>query len=272
MQGQRLWSKWLGPPVEPMLGYHTGNAASPILIDGVLLAPYVQLRGLNPDSGEVLWHGPSYRHYGTPAVTRLDGAAVVVTPGGDVLRVRDGMELMPKLEQIEFVGPVIEGPIVYLVGWTRDARGRTSTRGSAYRLESLPDGGFRSQQLWQSELSKDRLYATPLIAEGRIFLQYQSGRLQVLDATNGRVLSHLDTGISAANGSPSPVLGAGRVVLGSEAGSVMTFSFDNNPELLGQMHLEGHLSTPLLDGEQIFVRGFQHLFCFAPSGNQDDPK
>jgi outer membrane protein assembly factor BamB len=259
--GKRAWSVWLGNPIEPMRGFDTGNAASPLIVDGVLLAPYARLRGVDPSTGQILWEGPEYPHYGTPAVANVDGTSVVVTPGGELINPKDGTEVGPKISRIDFIGPVAVGEMVYAIGWVPEHSDGSSTRGTAYRLSNEVDGRISANRLWDRTLSKERLYASPLVADERIFLVYWTGEVQSLNAMNGKLLWRMNTRLSASNGSPSPTYGGGRIVVGSERGYFVTYSNDDPPKVLGEFILEEQRATPLLEDGRIYVRGFEYLYC-----------
>ncbi len=259
--GERRWSVWLGRQAEPMIGYDTGTAASPVMADGVLVAPYGPIRGIDPATGEVLWRGPEHRHFGTPAVARVEGEAVVVTPAGALLRAGDGAVVGPGLGEVRYVGPVADGAMVYGVGaYDQDGRER-GARGTAYRLSRAGDGRLEAEQLWTRQLSSERTYTTPLLAAGRLWVVFTDGVLEVLNTDTGEQLAQLSTRLEAWSGSPSPTLGGDRVVVGSEDGVILTFSHEDQPRPVGRMELEPHLATPLLDGERIYVRAEDHLYC-----------
>ncbi len=260
-RGERLWSTWLGKQHEPMNGFETGAAASPLLADGVLVVPFGRLAGVEPATGELLWRSVEYEHFGTPTVARVDGQAVIVTPGGELLSPQDGAVIGPQLGRIDFVGPVAFGDKVYVIG-ANAARGDDQvTWGQAYQLVREADGRIAASTIWEAKLHSERSYATPLVSGDRIWLIYVDGALDVLDATSGEQLSRIGTPMRAFTGSPSATMGSGRVILGSESGTVSAFEHADEPGLLGLMELEPHLSTPLLDGERIYVRGLDHLYC-----------
>jgi outer membrane protein assembly factor BamB len=88
--GQRVWSIWLGEPHPFMEGFDFGTTASPVVSDGVLLVAAKHLFGIDPRSGEVLWRGPEYPHYGAPTVAHVGERAVVATPAGELLDLETG--------------------------------------------------------------------------------------------------------------------------------------------------------------------------------------
>jgi outer membrane protein assembly factor BamB len=260
-QGERKWSVWLGAPIRPMQGYHTGTSASLLMVDGVLVVPFAHMRGIDPRDGSILWKGPKYTHYGTPAVTTVDGTSVVVTPGGELISPRDGTEVGDRLAAIEFIGPVTSGNKVFVIGHTRYPDKSLGTHATAYTLHRQSNGRISSTQLWERKLMTQRIYASPIVTDDRIYLLYSPGTVEVVNPQTGAQISTFDGLPTARNGSPSMVLGGSRLLISFEVGVFQTYSDGDHPKSLGRAVLEGHRSTALLDGSRIYVRGLQHLYC-----------
>ena len=260
-QGDRIWSVWLGAPIRPMQGYHTGTSASPLMADGVLVVPFAQLRGVDPTDGRVLWTGPKYPHYGTPAVATVGGSAVVISPGGEIINPKDGTEIGDDIAALEFIGPVAVGDRVYVIGHTRYPDRTVASHATAYRLQRQPNGRIESTILWERKLGTDRIYASPLITDERIYLLYTPGYVEVVNPETGVQISTFDGMPTARNGSPSMVLGADKVLLTFEVGLYRTFTDADNPQSLGRFVLDEQRATPLLDDARIYVRSLQNLYC-----------
>jgi outer membrane protein assembly factor BamB len=259
--GERAWSVWLGKQAEPMDGYHTGTAASPVMADGVLVVPYGRISGVDPATGRVLWGGAEYTHFGTPAVAVVGGRALVVTPAGQLLDARTGSSLGTPLGSLRYVGPVVRDDTVFVIGVHVVGDEEQGTRGLAYRLSEGADGRIEATELWRQQLSDERIYATPLVSSDRIWILTTDGELQVLDTRSGERLGRAQTSLEAVTGAPSPTLGGQILILGSERGPVQAWTRDDDPDKIGEASLEPQLSTPLLVGERIFVRGLDHLWC-----------
>jgi hypothetical protein len=259
--GERQWSVWLGPPAEPMIGHDFGSAASLSLVGGLILAPIGDLAAVDPATGELRWRSSPYRHYGTPAVATVGGEPVIVTPGGELLDPQSGRALGPPIAQIEFVGPVAAGDVVYVIGTDTLRGGQTAAMGTAYRLHRQADGSVGWTELWERQVANTRNYATPLIVGDRLVVYYENGSLDVLEAGTGERRSRTRVAKLGETGTPSPLLAADKLILGSEEGVLRAYTFADDPQLLGELRLEPHLATPLLVGERVFVRGLDHLFC-----------
>ena len=260
-QGDRKWSVWLGPATRPMKGYHTGTSASPVMVDGVLIAPFAQLRGIDPATGRVLWKASKYLDYGTPAIASVDGSSVVVTPGGELINPEDGSEVGDRLAGIEFIGPVAKDDKVYMIGHTRYPDKSVATHAAAYQLTRLPSGRVASRQLWDRKLSKERTYASPAVSDKRIYVLYKNGDVEVLSPHTGEQISVMEGLPTARHGSPSIAMGGGKLLMTFEVGLFRTYTDADQPKPLGRALIEPHRATALLDGSRIYIRGFDHLYC-----------
>ena len=86
--GQRLWARVL--PVRPH-NASWGHSASPRLADGLLLVHFGnRLFAIDARTGMDKWTAEAGSGFGSPFVDKVDGAATVMTPGGDFFTVADG--------------------------------------------------------------------------------------------------------------------------------------------------------------------------------------
>ena len=133
--------------------------------------------------------------YGTPVVN--DGYVCIGTYDGKVLmmqgdsraaelsfpQVRDGEWEFPRTESK--IGPVvgspsIDGDSVYISSSVKDG---THTLGVVYALDRL-----FGDQLWVSEPLDGKLWVTPAVVDGVVYVSTFDGRIYSLDAATGAVL------------------------------------------------------------------------------------
>lgn len=186
--GRTAWRRWLGPPIPNKEGHEGTDAASPLLVDGVLVVPYRTLQALDPATGETLWEGPRYPHYGTPAVARVGGDTWLVTPGGRALALDDGRVVLEGLPKLKYNGPVTDGDRVYAIGSSADYNEVAPNDATAWRLH----GGAtpRAEKLWSASVeTKDRVYGVPALDEARVYVVTSHGTLIVLDRAEGTVVA-----------------------------------------------------------------------------------
>jgi hypothetical protein len=266
LSGRRLWTRWLGPAVEPMRGFEVGHASSPQLVGGVLIVPYGHLRGVDPATGRDLWVSTAtWDHYGTPAVGTIGGLAVVVTPSGEVVRASDGKVLASGLGQLYYTGPSLVGDVVWFSGNGKDAeRDITAPAASAFRLVRQGDG-IAVTKLWSTTLDgHGRVVSAPLKVGDRLWVVEDGGVIWVLDAGTGKVLSRSVLEVVGPHPvMPSPVLAGGKVWVTTEYGTTFALSPDaaGGFTVAAENRLEDMRATPWFDGRRVYLRGNGRLWC-----------
>jgi outer membrane protein assembly factor BamB len=264
--GERVWSRYLGPPVEPMRGYDDGHASSPWWVDGVLIVPYGKLRGLDPDTGDVRWEHPDpWNHYGTPATGEVGGVGVVVTPAGDAVRARDGAVLARGLGELYYLGPDLLDGVLYFFGNSGNAeRGDKRVVTRASRL-SLDGDTLTASVLWDETRAADqRFYTQPLHHDGLIYAVSADAMLWIVDeATGERVFTRdFRPELPLGNVYPSPVIADGRLFITTYTGDTVMLSLADprSPTVLGVNHLEETRASWLLEGGHMFMRSTGKLW------------
>ena len=258
LAGTRVWTRWLGPPVEPMLGYHTGVASSPALSDGLLVVPYGTLQALDAATGTPRWaHTAPWKHYGAPAVGAVEGLGVVLTPGGELVRARDGEVMQTGLASIYYVGPVMMGPTAYVVGNLGDAdRGAKDTGATAYDLKRQGDKVTATQR-WHTALpSRDRFYVTPVQVGADLVVVDAEARLLVLDTASGAV--RLDRSLKQAlpmgQVMPTPTVADGHLYVTSYLGQTVLLEAGGDYTQVGGARLGEVRASPWFIDGAMFVR------------------
>jgi outer membrane protein assembly factor BamB len=264
--GKRQWSRWLGPPVEPMRGYQNGHSSSPWLLDGTLIVPYGALRGLDPVTGATRWEVGRWDHYGTPAYGTVDGVGIVFTPGGEAVRARDGRVLNDKLGALYYLGPTVHDGVLYQVGNTGNTeRGDKTVIARALRLRLTGDQ-LAADELWRVDLqANDRFYNAPLVHGEVLYTVSAALELFALSTRTGEVLSRRSLRALAPLGEayPAPAIVGGQLHLTTFTGDTVVLSLADprQPAPIGVQHLEELRATPLYAGDRIYVRGATRLWC-----------
>lgn len=261
--GSRTWSVWLGPAPDRMRGFHTGTAASPLLVDDTLVVAYGRVRGLDPATGAVRWEGPAYPHYGTPGVATVQGQAAVVLPGGTALRASDGQPLVQGLGDVWFVGPHgREGQVWYVGG---RSEGDVKNKGFVYATKHDVSGAT-PRALWATKVpARGAWYTAPVVYGGRWYGAAGGGTLHALSDADGSVLwsedlkERLDRGLMY----PSPVVAGGRLYVSSEKGVTVVLQPGDTYTELARNTLEPFRSTPVFEGDRMYVRGESALWCLG---------
>ena len=246
LEGNLKWRKETEKPTDAY-----GTSASPLLIGGKLIVHVRTMVALDPADGKELWRAKVKHAWGSPVAARIGGRDVVVTPAGSVVDAADGTVLtIKKLGNLTYATPVVDGEVVYFV----------QSRGVAQKLSLTDDGKIAAERLWITGRHKPRFYASAAVADGLVFALLQKGPLLAIDAANGEVLS--ETKISVKGDCYASITRAGKYLfLGSEKGQVYVFEIGKKPVQVASFQAEGFRSTPVFDGDRMYLRTYKKLLC-----------
>lgn len=265
--GRRTWSRWLGTATADFRGWTFDgptSTASPRLVDGVLVVAHGALFGLDPATGDVRWKVDRYADFGSPAVARVGADAVLITPDGRAVRARDGKLLAQQLGSTFYAGPHADGDRVWFAGGgALDSPGGFSA--TAVRLAADGPDRVRAEPLWRTTLpARLRVFASPVVSDGKLWVVQESGALTVLDADTGAVVATTTLGGAASSGFYSSAVAAGGSVwFGRDAGDLYAVrSGASGALVVDTHHLEPLRSSPVFAGSRVYVRTLHGLWAF----------
>jgi outer membrane protein assembly factor BamB len=252
LDGQRKWLRFLD---EPQIS-RFGRAASPVLAGGKLVVSLGGLTALDPQTGQTLWQTFEAKpSFGTPFVTKLEDATVVVTSNGDCVRCADGKILATNLAHCEYVSPIVQNGIAYFAGAPSIA-------------VKLP-----GQKLWENEDPEGEFFATPILHEGLLYFVNNAGNLSVLDAATGKTVWQKALEVASQSGDPNAPAGnlypsvtlAGHVLLlGNDVGETLVLAPGRAYQELAHNRLDsGSGASSVLSGSRLFLRGGKKLYCIG---------
>lgn len=245
--GNRQWAVAIERPTQ---GW--GHSASPVLAGGKLLVHILGINALDPKTGQTLWQAKSGIKWGTSVHTRIGNTDVVVTPGGDAVRVGDGRILASKLGQVEFCAPIVHDNIAYFI----------ENGGKAVKLTDPVDDKMTPQPLWKTDPDKDRYYASPVFHEGLIYTVNQKPVLSVIDAADGKVIYSNKLSVKGTIYS-SLAMAGGRIYITTENGTTFVLAPGREFKLLAENKLEDIRSCPVFAGKRIYFRTAKTLYCIG---------
>ncbi len=265
MDGNLKWEKDLG---KMNIKMSFGEGSSPAIYGNTLVVTWDHegddfIVAFNAETGEELWRTPrkSESIWATPLVVNVEGQPQVVTSGVNKIcgyDLANGKELWQctGLTPNAIPSPVAGDGLVYLT---------TGFRGSsllAIRLGHTGDLTGTDAVAWT--YTKDTPYVpSPLVYEGRLyFFKSNNAILSCLDAKSGSVLFGPERLAGLENVYASPVGAAGRVYLVGRNGTVQVIKSADKLEVFATNKLdEGIDASPVPVGNQLFLRGKEHLYC-----------
>jgi outer membrane protein assembly factor BamB len=266
--GKKLWTRWLGAAAGKLRGYSVGTAASPLLVDGLLIVPWNTLSALDPATGRTVWQGPAYNDYGTPGAVTVGGVGFLAMPNGQLVRARDGAVVATGLGDLWYVGPVVSGTDVYYAGSTSDGHGARRSGGvvvTGTRLSPDGAGGVSVSRRFQVRLETDHtLYAQPVTDGGILYVATHKGELWAVSTGNGGVYYRVDLAPNLyGEVFASPVVSGKSLIVTGSTGVLQYAATGSTFTSLGANRVETTTrATPLLVGSTLYLRTFEGLDAF----------
>lgn len=267
MDGKLQWDRDFGD-MQTRHGF--GEGATPVLHDDTLVVPWDHegesfIVAVNATTGEEIWRQPRDEPttWVTPMAVEHDGRTQVVTNG----TVRSRSYDLQTGELIWECGGQVTNPIPSPLIHDGLAICMTGYKGYALRAISLgAEGDVTGTDaiVWSRDSSTPYI-ASPIIVDGRLYFTKSSNAiLTCVDAATGEVLfeekrlPELDTLYA------SPVAADGRIYFCARSGNVCVIKAGPELEVLATNSLGETIdASPAIVGDEMFIRGEQHLFCIA---------
>jgi outer membrane protein assembly factor BamB len=259
LEGKRLWHKRTEGP-----DHDWGGASSPTLVDGKLIIRFKDHVALDPATGKELWRTPSTGvAFNCPANFKLDGKSYLFTARGELIRASDGKKLPSEdLKGIAkpwcfFNTPSIIGNRIYTAHGSEGEQGEAHAFEIPDSAEALEKNGVK--ELWQTPISKNRYYSSPLVHDGIVYLISREYQLQALDAATGsEIYSEKIKGFSGT-AYPSLTLAGKAIFVGEENGGAAFIKPGRRFEEISRTKVDPYRSTPIFEGELTYLRTQEKL-------------
>ncbi len=280
--------KWVG--FENAGNDEHGNHYSPELAgDLVIFCMNKQVRAVNKKTGDVVWRQKiRSSSMSSPAVTKIGNEHVILTGNGTLLRASDGQPIGEGnlFQNAGTPTPIIESGVAYAFG---------SGCLLAMQLPASTDPKAEMKQLWKVPLFDHDLerefgstttfeggfVASPLFADGLIYLVSEGGFLIVLDAKTGESVyrKRLDLHprvayISHPGVAASPTLAGKYIYIMDNSGTCIVLSRGREPKVVARNMMENIFapnewneaqeqleSTAVFEGKTMWIRGPEYLYC-----------
>lgn len=235
-----------------------GRSSSPILTAGKLVLHMTNLYAFDPATGKQLWVNTDSRcTYGTPVGLRFEGADLIVTPNGDLIKAADGTSVNSQIGACSNCSPVVHNGLIYFS--EKDVR--------AIKLTA----GFKDESVWNAEIPGE-VFGSPLLHDGFLMTVSSKGELIAYDAQKkgelksefeGRLLFGEEVGTTPVAYS-SLTLAGKHMFLVSNQGEIVVLEATREAKQVAKNKLkDGSGSAPIFSGGDMFVRDGATLFCIG---------
>lgn len=253
--GKIVWQRYLGRPKNSY-----GHASSLVFCGEMLIVQWDQdeqarVMALNKNDGRTIWETPREQgmSWSTPLVMpHCDKFLLLV----HATRATWGMELSSGKKLWEVAA--VSGEVAPSLAWEGDVWLAANCYSRMVAFKQPPEGP--PQQLWEFDDSNMPDVASPVIADGLVFLVTDAGEVFCHDLADGSNVwsKEFDDGFYA-----SPVVAQGRLyVVDRVKGLFRVFSADREGRELAVNPMGEPVSaTPAFAGGRMYVRGAKTLFC-----------
>lgn len=250
MTGKRIWGL-IGQ--KPSANF--GGSTSPVLAADVVVIGFKDYVAYDKQTGAERWRVAAPKQsYGTPIVIQIAGEDVIITPQGQAILAKDGRILKENLfTPTPYNAPIENNGILYVVGGGQKEC-------VALQIPEQLDQDF--EKLWQSTVSNDRYYSSPLWHDGLLFVLHRNGAFTVLDATTGNIENSITVdGVKSKSVYTSPTYANGHIYIGDEAGLVVVYEANKTLKEIARNKMEGSRCNPHFEDGKVYLRTLNHVMC-----------
>ena len=267
MKGKIEWKKDFG---DMRTRNSFGEGSSPTLHENTIVLLWDQeddsyIYAINKKNGKIKWKRERNEATGwcTPVVTTHKGVTQVLVNGSKAVRsyrLNDGKLLWQCSGQTG-------NPVPSIVVDKQNAYAMSGFRGAYIAAIKLGgDGDLTGTESVAWTANRGTPYVpSPLLSNDRIwYLAGNNGILSVRDTKSGKSLIEGErlTGISGVYA--SPVSASGKVYIVGRNGSIIVLKDSAKFEVLASNKLDEKFDcSPAIVGNQLFLRGKEHLYCIA---------
>lgn len=258
LAGNKQWAKILEHTQGPF-----GGSTSPLLVEDKVIVYFSDYVALDKKTGDEIWRAKSGNHYGTPATFDLEQQTFIVTPNGQIIRASDGKELVNDLVEktaSPYNCPVVKEGIVYFVQGKENIHGTASAFKIPETVEALEKEGL--QQIWKTEIPKNRYYASPVIDNGIVYYVSRQYELGAIDADTGEIIYEQKLeGLQRTTAYPSLTSIGGNIYLGSDGGTTIVFKPGRTFEEIARNASAPYRSSPIAVDDILYYRTLNSMLA-----------
>ncbi len=253
LEGQRRWIQFVDRS-----RVADGPASSPVLTGGKVLILVNDLIALDAATGDVAWRVNVPPRKGTPIAFRIDGEDLAILPSGHCVRAADGAIVASGVGDLEFASPLVQDGVIYMI--QRNAQ--------AFRIPEHLAEHLEFEPLWTALMMKgERYYSSAVLAGGLIYAATRSQILNVLDAKTGQEVYAERLRLGWTGGADSifaSLTQAGPYVyVSGVSGNTAVLQPGRSYQQLALNSLEPFRSSPVFDGDRMYVRGQSKFYCIS---------
>ena len=267
LDGKKLWEKQLGK-MRTRAGF--GEGASPALTEKALIVLWDHedqsfIVALDKKTGKELWrkNRDEQTSWTTPVIVKVNGQEQIIVSGAKATRsyaANNGEVIWEAsgLTQNVIPTPVIGHGLAYVMSGFR------GTALQAIKLTAKGDVTDGKDIAWSYDRSTPYV-PSPVLSGNRLYFhKSNSAFLSCLDAKTGKPI-YLDERLEGIRGIyASPLAANGHLYVVGREGTSLALKDSDKLEIVATNKIDEKMdASPVIVGDQLFLRGHQHLYCIA---------
>lgn len=262
LQGNRIWSKTMEKP-----DHNWGGSSSPLLVDGKLIIRFSDYTALDAETGEELWRVANPISFGPPVSFQLEDQWFLYTTRGELISIRDGKKLpsqdwvIPQKKFAFFNTNFVAEDRIYAVHGAKALQGDMYCMQIPATVEELERTGLT--QLWHTEVSQERYYASPLEHGGLVYIFSMGQTFQVLEADTGKLVYSKKVPGKMDRAFSGLLLVDNLIYAGEEGGMAFFLKPGRRYQEVSRFNVGECRSVPIFHGDVAYLRTREHLYAFS---------
>jgi outer membrane protein assembly factor BamB len=251
LDGNLVWSDVL--PDNPQAMW--GHSSSPVLAGDKLIVNIDQIVAFDAATGRQIWRTKYGQSWGSPVQVKLGDEFLVLMANGRMVRASDG-KVVKRVAGLADTSPIVLEGVAYYI----------DIRSEAHQLPSVLSPGVESidvNTLWTAALKGGDFFGSAIVHDGLIYAVSTRQVLNVIDAKTGQSVYVKRLSLGAEPVWPSLCLAGKYLYASGRDGSTLVFKPGREYQEVAKNQLENFISTPMFDGDRMFVRTKKRLYCIA---------
>ena len=249
LKGSRKWIKRMTDKPHHMFGH----SASPLLVGNRLIVNIEDTVALDTRTGKELWRTGWGQGWGSAIhVKSADGVDLALIANGRFVRLSDG-KVVGRGVNLSDSSPVFHDGAVYSI----------QNRGGAVQPGKIVDSKLQVTRLWDTNPPGARYFSSPVYHDGLLYTMSSRHIFSAIDAKTGKVVYRRRLNIGGGTGYPSIAFAGGYLYASGDNGTTVVISTGRDYKEAGRNKLDGFISTPIFDGDRMYLRTFKYLYCIG---------
>jgi hypothetical protein len=246
--GQLNWIRFVEKPTPR-------HSASPLIVGNLLIVHLQHLLALDRDTGEIVWTAETAPRNGSPVAAMAGDHEIIVTPAGAIVSAKDGQILAEDLFNLTYSSVTVHGGIIY-----------AAERGEFLAIQVAPDPGnntIAAKILWKTRGAEVDRLASPVVHEQLLFSATDTGILDILDTTTGKIVNRKRMELGEGRVDASLSVADNFLFVHSTNGASLIMNPTAQCSEVTRNQADGLSTTPFFVNNTMLLRTPTHLVCIG---------